>query len=64
MPDVELDELATVLREDSGIVVSLPTIHRELARHGLTRKKVCAPVDMTCMPARHPTDHKACPRER
>ena len=30
-PDVELDELATALREDSGVVVSVPTIHRELA---------------------------------
>jgi len=43
-PDTELEELSTALREDCGIMVSAPTIYRELARHGLTRKKITKPA--------------------
>ena len=50
-PDAELDELAAALRGDCGITISAPTICRELARHGLTRKKVRASVDMKCTSA-------------
>lgn len=55
-PDVELNELATALREACNVTVSLSTLHRELSRHGLSRKKVSPTEKLTTTSGTRYTD--------
>jgi hypothetical protein len=48
VPDLYLDELQTLVRDECNVAVGITTIHRTLRQRGWTRKKVCFLGLMIC----------------